>query len=45
MCSTILNSTKIGKNCLTHNNTSISTDLKDDCEINRKGKIFNRKKR
>jgi UDP-3-O-[3-hydroxymyristoyl] glucosamine N-acyltransferase len=37
MCSTILKSTKIGENCFkTHNNTSISADYKDDCEINSK---------
>ena len=34
---------KIGKNCLTHNNSSVTADLLDNYEINKNGKIFKRK--
>tara|TARA_B100000686_G_C16798422_1_gene984161 strand:+ start:4146 stop:5240 length:1095 start_codon:yes stop_codon:yes gene_type:complete len=44
MCSTIYYSVKIGKNCLTHNNSSVTTDLSNNYEINKNGKIFKRKK-
>tara|TARA_B100000780_G_C21111743_1_gene449313 strand:- start:379 stop:1461 length:1083 start_codon:yes stop_codon:yes gene_type:complete len=43
MASTVLFSTKIGKNCLTHNNSSVLINLEDNSEINNNGKIFSRK--
>ena len=43
MASTVYFSTKIGKNCLTHNNSSILIDLDDNSEINKNGKVFLRK--
>ena len=44
MGATILNTIKVGKNCLVHNNTSVIVNLKDQTEINQSGKIYERKK-
>ena len=43
MASTVFFSTKIGKNCLTHNNSSVLINLDDNSEINNNGKVFLRK--
>ncbi len=43
MGATILNGIKIGKNCLIHNNSSVTVNLMDQTEINQNGKIYERK--
>ena len=43
MNSTVFGSVRVGKNCLTHNNSTILIDLKDGYEINTQGKIYKRK--
>lgn len=43
MGATILNGITVGKNCLIHNNSSVTVNLMDQTEINQNGKIYERK--
>lgn len=43
MCATVLNTVKVGRDCLVHNSTSVIADLPDQSELNAKGQRSHRR--